>query len=67
MVVSVGPASAYDCHSGGREFAPRSSHITFVETGHEIISKAILILPLIQVGRLPLTGERICTLYWLIA
>ena len=31
------------------------------------ISTAILSLPLIQVGQLSVTGERICTLYWLTA
>ena len=35
----------------------------FVETGHEIISTAILTLPLIQVGQLSVTGERMCTMY----
>ena len=33
--------------------------------GHEIISTAILSLPLIQVGQLSVTGERMCTKYWL--
>ena len=26
-------SSASDCHSGGREFAPRADHITFTEIG----------------------------------
>ena len=39
----------------------------FVEIGHEIISTAILSLPLIQVGPLSVTGERMCTHYWLTA
>ena len=36
------------------------SHGSFVEIGHEIISPAILSLPLIQVGQLSITGEKIC-------
>ena len=38
---------------------------SFVETGHEIISMAILSQPGIQVRQLLVTGERICTKYWL--
>ena len=34
---------------------------SFVEIGHEIISTAILSLPLIQVGQWSITGERMCT------
>ena len=34
---------------------------SFVEIGHEIISTAILFIPLIQVGQLSVTGERMCT------
>ena len=33
--------------------------------GHEIISTAILSLPLTQVGQLSVTGERMCTKFWL--
>ena len=36
---------------------------SFVEFGHEIISTAILSLPLIQGGQLSVTGERMCTKY----
>ena len=32
--------------------------------GHEIISTAILSLPLIQEGQLSVTGARMCTKYW---
>ena len=39
----------------------------FIEIGHEIISKAILSLPLIQVEQLSVTGKRMCTKYWLTA
>ena len=35
--------------------------------GDEIISMAILSLPLIQVGQLSVTGERMRTKYWLTA
>ena len=40
-------------------------NITFVEIGLEMISTAILSLSLIQVEQLSVTGERMCTLYWL--
>ena len=40
---------------------------SFVEIWHEIISTAILSLPLIQEGQLSVTGERMCTTYWLTA
>ena len=44
----------------------RVSHVRqhyFVEIGYEIISKAILSLPLIYKGLLSVTGERVCTTY----
>ena len=44
-----------------RVCASARSHITFVHVVHEIISAAILLLPLIQVGYLSVTGERMCT------
>ena len=37
---------------------------SFVEIGQEMISTAILSLPLIQEGQLSVTGERMCTKYW---
>ena len=40
---------------------------TFVEIHHEIISMAILLLPLIQEGLLSVTRESMCTKYWLTA
>ena len=46
--------------------APARQH-SFVEIGHEIMSKAILSLPLIPVGKLSVTRKRMCTKYWLIA
>ena len=41
------------------------SAIFFMEIGHEIISKAILSIQLIQVGQLSVTGKTMCTKYWL--
>ena len=38
---------------------------SLMEIGHEIISMAILSLPLIQIGQLSVTGIRMCTKYWL--
>ena len=38
---------------------PRSGEHSFIEVGHEILSTAIL--PLIKVGLLSFTGERMCT------
>ena len=40
---------------------------TFVELDHEIISMAILLLPLIHEGLLSVTSKSMCTKYWLIA
>ena len=41
---------------------------TFVKMGHEIISSAIFALPLVQLqaGQLSVTGERMCTSWWLL-
>ena len=50
---------------GGRRFDPLIRQYSFMEIGPEIISTAILSLPLIQVGQLSVTGGRICTKYWL--
>ena len=59
--VTAGRDSSVECeptwYADGRGFA-------FVEIGHEIISTAILCLPLIQEGQLSVTGERMCTKYW---
>ena len=46
--------------------APVRSHI-FVEIYHEIIPTVILPLPLIQEGQLSVSGESMCTKYWLTA
>ena len=40
---------------------PRSATF-FVEIDHEIFSKVILSLPLIQEGQLSVSGERMCTI-----
>ena len=42
-------------------FDPPVRQHSFVEMGHEIISTAIISLPLIQIGQLSVIGERICT------
>ena len=48
-----------DCRSSGREFDPARSH-TLAEIDHEIISMAILPLPLIQGGCCQLQAK-LCT------
>ena len=59
------PDSTVGCvsewYSGGHEFDLPVRQHSFAEIGHEIISTAILSLPLIQVGQLSITGERMCT------
>ena len=42
------------------------SHV-FVEIDHEIVSRAIFLLPLIQEGLLSATSESMCMKYWLTA
>ena len=42
----------------GRRFDLRVRQHSFVAIGHEIISTAILSLPLFQVGQLSVTGKR---------
>ena len=56
---SIGCVSAW--YMGDREFDRHVRQHPFVEFDHEIISTAILFLPLIQ---LSVTGERRCTKYW---
>ena len=52
-----------DWRPGGRGFNPcRGRQHSFVEIYHEIFSKIILSLPLIQEGQLSVSGERICTI-----
>ena len=57
----------YDWYSGGRDLDPHVRQHSFVQMGYEIISTAIISLPLIQVGQLSVTGERMCLQYWLTA
>ena len=38
---------------------------TFAEINHEIFSKVILLLPLIQEGLLSVTSKSMCIEYWL--
>ena len=67
--VLAGPGSLIRCvsnwYSGGRGFDPPVRKHSVVDIGHETISVAILSLPLIQVGQLSVTFERMCTKYWL--
>ena len=52
-----------DWRPGGRGFNPRRGRQhSFVEIDHEIFSTVILSLPLIQEGRLSVSGERMCTI-----
>ena len=49
--------------AGDQEVADSSPRVgSFVETDHEVFSTAILYLPLIQEGRLSVSGERMCTI-----
>ena len=57
--ISVGCASNW--YSGGCRFNPPVWQLSVMEIGHEIISTAVLSLPLIQVGQLSVTDERMCT------
>ena len=56
--------------TGDQEFAgstqPSRQH-SFVEIDHEIFSSVILSLPLIQEEQISVSGERMCTVYWLTA
>ena len=65
---SAGRGSSIGCESAwyanGRGFDPHVRQHSFVEIGHEIISMAILSVPLIQEWQLSVTGERMCTKYW---
>ena len=69
MTKILGLAHGLDVHTPGlRRSRVRSSgpaKHSFVEVGPEIISAAILSLPLIQEGQLSVTGERMCFKYWL--
>ena len=58
---SVGCACAW--YADGRGFDPPVQQHSFMEIGHEIISIAVLPLPLIQVRQLSVTAERLYTKY----
>ena len=63
-----GPVARSDARLPGIQTAGsifRPGKHSFVEIGHGIISTANLSLPLIQVGQLSVTGEKMCTKYWL--
>ena len=52
-----------DWRPGGRGFNPRRGwQHSFVEIDHEIFSRVILSLPLIQEGQLSVSGKRMCTI-----
>ena len=55
---------AYPWYADSHGICPYVQQYFSVEFGHEIISMAVLSLPLIQTGQLSVTGERICTKYW---
>ena len=54
--------SEFNCRSRVESSIPARSH-TFVEIDHEILSTAILFLPLIQEGLLSVTS--MCSNYWI--
>ena len=56
---SVGCTSAWYVDDSG--FDPLVQQHSFIEIGHEIISMAMLSLPLIQVGQLSVTSESMGT------
>ena len=69
QIILLGPASVAqldapsDWRPGDRGFNPRRGRQhSFVEIDHEIFSKVILCLPLIQEGQLSVSGERMCTI-----
>ena len=52
-----------DWRPGGRGFnLRRGRQHSFVQIDHEIFSMVILSIPLIQVGQLSVSGERMCTI-----
>ena len=51
----------YDCRSRDHKFEPQLGLVTFLEIDHQIISKAILHLPLIKKGQLSVNDESTCT------
>ena len=67
-IQELGRRSSVECastwYANGLGFNPHVLQLSFVEISHEIISTAILSLPLIQEGQLSVAGERMCTKYW---
>ena len=65
LAPKAGDSSSIGCapvwFADGRGCDPHVRQHSSVEIGHEIISTAILSLPLIQEGQLSVTGERMCT------
>ena len=52
-----------DWRPGGCGFNPRPGRQhSFMEIDHDIFSKVILSLPLIQEGQLSVSGKRMCTI-----
>ena len=71
IVILPGAVAQSDVHPPGMRTVAglilTSGNILSWLFGHEIISTAILSLPLIQVGQLSVTGEGMYTKYWLTA
>ena len=61
MRVRLVCASAW--YANGRELDPHIRLHSFMKFGQEIISMAILSLPLFQEEQLSVTGKRLCTKY----
>ena len=59
---SAGCVSSW--YADGRGFDTHVRQHSFVEFGHEIMSMAILSLPMIQEEKLSVTDERMCIKYW---
>ena len=59
--------SVSDCRFRIYKFISQLGHITFVEIDHEIIPTVIFPRLLIQEWQLSVTGEIMCTKYWLAA
>ena len=55
--IDSGPIARSDARADGRGFNPRVRQHYFLAIGHEIISKGILSLPLIELGQFSVTGK----------
>ena len=66
--ITAGCGSLIRCaspwYADGCGFDPHVRQNSFVKIGNELISVAILSLPLIQEGQLSVTDKRMCTKYW---